>query len=95
MTDSLRTLDAFNALLQKYPGDGPIVCNLSEEQRAWLALKMQVLAEGAAMQNISVKLQDISDRISHATEDIPCEELQQMASYIFGHKNEVLRLIQV
>lgn len=95
MTDSLRTLDAFNALLQKYPGDGPIVCNLSEEQRAWLALKMQVLAGGISLPTIIGRLWDISNRISRATEDIPCDELQQMASYIFEHRNEVLKLIQV
>lgn len=95
MTDSLRTLDAFNALLQQYPGEGPVVHDLSEEQRAWLALKMQVLAGGISLPTVFGRLWDISNRISRATEDIPCDELQQMASYIFEHRNEVLKLIQV
>lgn len=95
MFNALKTLDAFNALILKYPNGISDVQSLSEEQRAWVELKIQVIAQGVCVPEVVVQLRSFFNRLSTSTEDIPCQELQRMASFVFGHKDEILRLLRV
>ena len=85
---------AILALRQKYPCGVGDVGALSDEQRAWLQMKMQVLADGARPSQIAVRLQKIRSHLVHATEDIPAAELQKMVSFVFGHLDEIDNLIE-
>ena len=85
---------ALLALRQKYPCGVGDVGALSDEQRAWLQIKMQALADGARPSQIAVRLQKIRSRLVHATEDIPAAELQRMVSFVFGHLYEIDNLIE-
>lgn len=85
---------ALLALRQKYPCGVGDVGALSDEQRAWLQMKMQALADCVNPSPVALRLQKIRSRLVHATEDIPAAELQRMVSFVFGHLDEIDSLIE-
>ena len=84
--------EALTALQQKYSGGMPDVYRLSDEQKAWLELKIQMLAEG--LQQQVTKLHKIHNRLAHATEDIPNKELQKMVSFVFDNMEGIKAFIE-
>ena len=73
---------SYNALVatqQKYPN----VAKLSDEQKAWLVIKIQTIAQGLKTKKELVELKKMGERLLHATEDIPNKELQKMLTFIF------------
>ncbi len=84
--------EALTALQQKYPVDMPDVFRLSDEQKAWLELKIQAVAEG--LQPPVTELHKIRNRLAHATEDIPDKELQKMVSFVFGNMEGLKAFIE-
>ena len=71
MGDMNTSREALTALQQKYSGDMPDIYRLSDEQKAWLELKIQTLAEGLQPPQPVMELHKIRNRLAHATEDIP------------------------
>jgi hypothetical protein len=86
--------EALTALQQKYSGGMPNVYRLSDEQKAWLELKIQTLAEGLQPPQPIMELHKIRNRLAHATEDIPDKELQKMVSFVFNNMEEIRALIE-
>lgn len=77
---------SYNALVatqQKYPQGIPNVAKLSDEQKAWLVIKIQTIAQGLKTKKELVELKKMGERLLHATEDIPNKELQKMLTFIF------------
>ena len=72
----------------------PDVYRLSDEQKAWLELKIQTLAEGFQPPQPVMELHKIRNRLAHATEDIPNKELQKMVSFVFNNMEEMRALIE-
>ena len=87
-----KSREALTALQQKYSGGMPNVYRLSDEQKAWLELKIQTVAEG--LQQPVTELHKIRNRLAHATEDIPDKELQKMVSFVFDNMEEIRALIE-
>lgn len=85
--------EAFSSLLQRFADGAPDVKALSDEQRAWIELTIQALANVDAALSIANQLQKMHNRVASATEDLPLEELQGMVSYIFNHKNDISKLL--
>lgn len=85
---------ALNALRQKFPTNIPDVFSLSDEQKAWLQMKIQTLAEVSEQSVMIVSLQRIRNRFVHATEDIPDKEFQKMVSFVFENMGEIERLVK-
>ena len=78
------------ALRGKFPGTTPPdVRSLSDEQKAWLQVKIQSLADGTQPPKVIVQLQKIRTRLVHATEDIPDRELQKMVSFVFENMDDI------
>lgn len=78
------------ALREKFPEtQPPDVRFLSDEQKAWLQMKIQSLADGTQSPQVIVHLQKIRNRLIHATEDIPDGELQKMVSFVFENMSEI------
>ena len=94
MGDMNTSREALTALQQKYSGDMPDVYRLSDEQKAWLELKIQMLAEGLQPPQPLMELHKIRNRLVHATEDIPDKELQKMVSFVFDNMEEIRALIE-
>lgn len=94
MGDMNTSREALTALQQKYSGDMPDIYRLSDEQKAWLELKIQTLAEGLQPPHPVMKLHKIRNRLAHATEDIPDKELQKMVSFVFNNMEEIRALIE-
>ena len=59
MGDMNTSREALTALQQKYSGGMPDVYRLSDEQKAWLELKIQTLAEGLQPPQPAMKLHKI------------------------------------
>ena len=87
-----KSREALNALQQKYPDGMPDVYRLSDEQKAWLELKIQMLAEG--LQQQVTELHKIHNRLAHSTEDIPNKELQKMVSFVFDNMEGIKAFIE-
>lgn len=85
---------ALNALRQKFPTGIPDVHSLSDEQKAWLQMKIQTLAEVSEQFDMIVSLQRIRNRFVHATEDIPDKEIQKMVSFIFENMDEIEKMVK-
>ena len=85
---------ALNALRQKFPTNIPDFFSLSDEQKAWLQMKIQVLSEVSEYSEIMVNLQKIRNRLIHATEDIPDREFHEMVSFVFENMDEIEKLIK-
>jgi hypothetical protein len=76
-------------LRQKFPDGTPNVHSLSDEQKAWLHMKIQSIAEGIVPSQVISQLEKIGNRLTHATEDIPDDEMQKIVSFIFANMNEI------
>ena len=85
---------ALNALRQKFPTGIPDVHSLSDEQKTWLQMKIQTLAEVSEQSVMIVSLQRIRNRLVHATEDIPDKEFQKMVSFVFENMGEIENLVK-
>ena len=86
--------DSLHALRQKFPCGIPIVSSLSEEQKAWLHMTIQSLADGLVPFQTLLQLQKIRNRLLHATEDVPDEELQKIVSFVFDNMDEIQKFIK-
>lgn len=80
------------ALRQKFPAV-PDVRSLSDEQKAWIVMKIQSLSEEVKLSETAARLQKIRNRLVHATEDINDEELQKMVSFVFSNIDEIEKLV--
>ena len=65
--------DTIASLRQKFPNGAPNVRSLSDEQKAWLHMKIQSIAEEIVPSQVISQLEEIGNRLIHATEDIPDE----------------------
>ncbi len=84
--------NALSALQQKFPAV-PDVRSLSDEQKAWIVMKIQSLSEEAKLSETAARLQKIRNRLVHATEDISDGELQKMVSFVFSNIDEIEKLV--
>ncbi|MBR4629626.1 MAG: hypothetical protein IKO57_04190 [Treponema sp.] len=89
-----RSKDALSALKQKY-AVVPDVRSLSDEQKAWLQMKIQTLCGVAQEKNIVLALQKIGNRLAHATEDLSDSELQKIVSFVFENMGEIEKIVSV
>ncbi len=87
-----KSKDALSALKQKY-AVAPDVHSLSDEQKAWLQMKIQALCSISQDKNIVLALQKIRNRLAHATEDLPDSELQKIVSFVFSNMDEIENLV--
>lgn len=90
-----KSIDAYNALVQKYPNGVSDITILTEEQKAWIQMKIQALADVNKKKQLAEKLSKIRNRLVHATDDIPDSELQKIVSFIFENTNEIGKLLGV
>jgi len=93
MNRLVQAKNALTALKQKFPHGVPDVSLISEEQKAWLELKIQMLTEGVQSSQTIMELRKIRNQLAHATEDIPNKELQKMVSFVFNNINDIQRII--
>ena len=89
-----KSIDAFKTLIQKYPKGVSDITILTEEQKAWIQMKIQALADVNQKKQLTEKLSKIRNRLVHATEDIPDKELQKMISFIFENMDEIKDLLR-
>jgi hypothetical protein len=90
-----KSIDAYNALVQKYPNGVSNITILAEEQKAWIQMKIQALADVKEKRPLAEKLIKIRNNLIHATDDIPDSELQKIVSFIFENANEIGKLLGV
>lgn len=90
-----KSVDAYNALVQKYPNGVSDITILTEEQKAWIQMKIQALADVNQKKQLAEKLIKIRNNLVHATDDIPDSELQKIVSFIFENTNEIGKLLGV
>lgn len=83
------TKDAITVLRQKFPDGMPDVHSLSDEQKAWLHMKIQLLASEVSPSLTIMQLQKIGKRLTYATESIPDDEMQKMVSFVFDNMDEI------
>ena len=76
-------------LRQKFPDGTPNVHSLSDEQKAWLHMKIQSIAEGIVPSQVISQLEKIGNRLTHATEDIPDDEMQKIVSFVFANMDKI------
>ena len=76
-------------LRQKFPDGMPDVHSLSDEQKAWLHIKIQSIAEGFVPSQVIHQLEKIGNRLAHATEDVPDDEMQRIVSFVFANMDEI------
>lgn len=81
--------DTIASLRQKFPGGTPNVYSLSDEQKAWLHMKIQSIAEEIVPSQVISQLEEIGNRLIHATEDIPDDEMQKIVSFVFANIDEI------
>ena len=81
--------NTITALRQKFPDGMPDVHSLSDEQKAWLHIKIQSIAEGIVPSQVISQLEKIGNRLMHATEDIPDDEMQRIVSFIFANMDKI------
>lgn len=90
-----KSIDAYNALVQKYPNGVSDITILAEDQKAWIQMKIQALADVKEKKLLAEKLIKIRNNLVHATDDIPDSELQKIVSFIFENTNEIGKLVGV
>lgn len=90
-----KSIDAYNALVQKYPNGVSDITILAEEQKAWIQMRIQALADVNQKKQLAEKLIKIRNNLVHATDDIPDSELQKIVSFIFENTNEIGKLLGV
>jgi hypothetical protein len=76
-------------LRQKFPDGMPDVHSLSDEQKAWLHMKIQSIAEEIVPSQVISQLEEIGNRLIHATEDIPDNEMQKIVSFVFANMDKI------
>lgn len=81
--------DTVTVLRQKFSDGVPSVYSLSDEQKAWLQMKIQSLADDVTPSQAISQLQKIGIRLTHATEDVPDEEMQRIISFVFENMTEI------
>ncbi len=81
--------DTIASLRQKFPDGMPNVRSLSDEQKAWLHMKIQSLANEVSPSHTIAQLQKIGKRLSYATECIPDDEMQKMVAFVFDNMAEI------
>ena len=81
--------EAITALRQKFPNGMPNVRSLSDEQKAWLHMKIQSLANEVSPSHTIAQLQKIGKRLSYATECIPDDEMQKIVAFVFDNMVEL------
>lgn len=89
-----KSIDAYNALVQKYPNGVSDITILAEDQKAWIQMKIQALADVKEKKQLAEKLIKIRNNLVHATDDIPDSELQKIVSFIFENINEIKDLLR-
>ena len=89
-----KSIDEFKALIQKYPKGVSDITILTEEQKAWIQMKIQALADINQKKQLAEKLSKIRNRLIHATDDIPDNELQKIISFVFENINEIEDLLR-
>ena len=89
-----KSIDEFKALIQKYPNGVSDITILTEEQKAWIQMKIQALADVDQKKQLAEKLSKIRNRLIHATDDIPDNELQKIISFVFENINEIEDLLR-
>lgn len=90
-----KSIDAYNALVQKYPNGILDITILTEEQKAWIQMKIQALADVNQKKQLSEKLIKIRNNLIHATDDIPDSELQKIVLFVFENMDEIGKLLGV
>ena len=90
-----KSIDAYNALVQKYPNGVSDITILTEEQKAWIQMKIQALADVNQKKQLAEKLNNIQNNLIHATDDIPDSELQNIVSFVFENMDEIGKLLGV
>lgn len=90
-----KSVDAYNALVQKYPNGVSDITILTEEQKAWIQMKIQALADVNQKKQLAEKLNNIQNNLIHATDDIPDSELQNIVSFVFENMDEIGKLLGV
>ena len=90
-----KSVDAYNALVQKYPNGVSDITILAEDQKAWIQMKIQALADVNQKKQLAEKLSKIRNRLVHATDDIPDSELQNIVSFVFENTDEIGKLLGV
>ena len=90
-----KSVDAYNALVQKYPNGVSDITILTEEQKAWIQMKIQALADVNQKKQLAEKLNNIQNNLIHATDDIPDSELQNIVSFVFVNMDEIGKLLGV
>lgn len=83
------TQDTITALRQKFPDGMPDVHSLSDEQKAWLHMKIQSLASEVSPSLTIIQLQKIGKRLTYATESIPDDEMQKIVSFVYENMVEI------
>jgi hypothetical protein len=86
--------EAITALRQKFPNGMPNVHSLSDEQKAWLHMKIQLLASEVSPSLTIMQLQKIGKRLTYATESIPDDEMQRMVSFVFENMAEIEHVVR-
>lgn len=81
--------DTIASLRQKFSDGMPDVRSLSDEQKAWLHMKIQSLANEVSPSHTIAQLQKIGKRLSYATECIPDDEMQKMVAFVFDNMAEI------
>lgn len=81
--------DTIASLRQKFPNGAPNVRSLSDEQKAWLHMKIQSIAEEIVPSQVISQLEEIGNRLIHATEDIPDDEMQKIVSFVFANMDKI------
>lgn len=92
MNDKEKMQGALSSLRQKFPSV-PDVRMLNDEQKAWIQMKIQSVADGVVSSEIVANLQKIRDRLIHATEDLSDVELQNIVSFMFENMDGIEKLI--
>ncbi|WP_295858989.1 hypothetical protein [uncultured Fibrobacter sp.] len=86
--------EAITALRQKFPDGMPDVHSLSDEQKAWLHMKIQLLASEVSPSLTIMQLQKIGKRLTYATECVPDDEMQRMLSFVFENMAEIEHIVR-
>lgn len=81
--------DTIASLRQKFPNGEPNVRSISDEQKAWLHMKIQSIADGIIPSQVISQLEKIGNRLTHATEDIPDDEMQKIVSFVFANMDKI------
>lgn len=93
MNNSEKIKGALFAIKQKFSESVPTVNSLSDEQKAWLQMKVQTVADGVVSSDTIAELQKIRNRLVHSTEDLPDSELQKIVSFVFENMSEIENLV--